>query len=192
MAARPSNKGMKQTKPAQAMELRSLSPVLCGPLGRRDMARMTHRARFFVAVVLLVVPSPGNVRGETDGTLVAVLALPSADRVQTSRATDELAQALASELRSGGLRVVVAGSPIAVPLEELAASANAAGVDVALALGIRSSGTSAGCARVLTPQAVSRPAHMTSKGGQAQLGADLMKLISAMRYEALASAWQAQ
>jgi hypothetical protein len=26
-----SNKGMKQTKPAQAMELRSLSPVLCGP-----------------------------------------------------------------------------------------------------------------------------------------------------------------
>ena len=27
---RPSNKGMKQTKPAQAMELRSLSPVLAG------------------------------------------------------------------------------------------------------------------------------------------------------------------
>jgi len=26
----PSNKGMKQTKPAQAMELRSLSPVLGG------------------------------------------------------------------------------------------------------------------------------------------------------------------
>jgi hypothetical protein len=26
-----SNKGMKQTKPAQAMELRSLSPVLGGP-----------------------------------------------------------------------------------------------------------------------------------------------------------------
>jgi hypothetical protein len=25
------NKGMKQTKPAQAMELRSLSPVLGGP-----------------------------------------------------------------------------------------------------------------------------------------------------------------
>jgi hypothetical protein len=25
-----SNKGMKQTKPAQAMELRSLSPVFCG------------------------------------------------------------------------------------------------------------------------------------------------------------------
>jgi hypothetical protein len=30
-ATRPSNKGMKQTKPAQAMELRSLSPVLGGP-----------------------------------------------------------------------------------------------------------------------------------------------------------------
>ena len=28
---RPPNKGMKQTKPAQAMELRSLSPVLGGP-----------------------------------------------------------------------------------------------------------------------------------------------------------------
>jgi hypothetical protein len=27
----PPNKGMKQTKPAQAMELRSLSPVLGGP-----------------------------------------------------------------------------------------------------------------------------------------------------------------
>ena len=27
MSATPSNKGMKQTKPAQAMELRSLSPV---------------------------------------------------------------------------------------------------------------------------------------------------------------------
>ena len=32
----PPNKGMKQTKPAQAMELRSLSPVLCGQRrGRR-------------------------------------------------------------------------------------------------------------------------------------------------------------
>jgi hypothetical protein len=29
--AMPPNKGMKQTKPAQAMELRSLSPVLGGP-----------------------------------------------------------------------------------------------------------------------------------------------------------------
>ena len=29
MTASP-NKGMKQTKPAQAMELRSLSPVFCG------------------------------------------------------------------------------------------------------------------------------------------------------------------
>jgi hypothetical protein len=28
----PSNKGMKLTKPAQAMELRSLSPVFCGLL----------------------------------------------------------------------------------------------------------------------------------------------------------------
>jgi hypothetical protein len=26
------NKGMKQTKPAQAMELRSLSPVFAGPM----------------------------------------------------------------------------------------------------------------------------------------------------------------
>jgi hypothetical protein len=32
---RPSNKGMKQTKPAQAMELRSLSPVLDGLLRSR-------------------------------------------------------------------------------------------------------------------------------------------------------------
>ncbi len=32
---RPPNKGMKQTKPAQAMELRSLSPVFGRPLGMR-------------------------------------------------------------------------------------------------------------------------------------------------------------
>ena len=31
-----SNKGMKQTKPAQAMELRSLSPVFDGPLVERE------------------------------------------------------------------------------------------------------------------------------------------------------------
>jgi hypothetical protein len=31
----PANKGMKQTKPAQAMELRSLSPVFDGR-GERD------------------------------------------------------------------------------------------------------------------------------------------------------------
>jgi hypothetical protein len=34
-ATRPPNKGMKQTKPAQAMELRSLSPVFDGPNRRR-------------------------------------------------------------------------------------------------------------------------------------------------------------
>ena len=31
MNTEPPNKGMKQTKPAQAMELRSLSPVFDGP-----------------------------------------------------------------------------------------------------------------------------------------------------------------
>jgi hypothetical protein len=36
----PSNKGMKQTKPAQAMELRSLSPVF-GELEARARARIT-------------------------------------------------------------------------------------------------------------------------------------------------------
>jgi len=36
VVTRPPNKGMKQTKPAQAMELRSLSPVFAVLRGRRE------------------------------------------------------------------------------------------------------------------------------------------------------------
>jgi hypothetical protein len=152
------------------------------------MARMTHRAGVLVAVVLLTASGPPEVRGEKGSVLVAVLALPSADRVQTSGATNKLAQAVATELRSAGLRVVVADSPTAAPLEELAAVANAAGVDVAL--GVQTLGTSAGCARVVRPKAVSRPEQMTPEGGQVQLAAHLTQLVAPCGTR-LASAWQA-
>ena len=43
-ATRPPNKGMKQTKPAQAMELRSLSPVFDGPAGGAPNERSPRAA----------------------------------------------------------------------------------------------------------------------------------------------------
>jgi len=46
-ATRPPNKGMKQTKPAQAMELRSLSPVLGGPSGTAEGVRSVAAVRPF-------------------------------------------------------------------------------------------------------------------------------------------------
>ena len=44
-AEAPSNKGMTQTKPAQAMELRSLSPVFYGSLARARSATRHEERR---------------------------------------------------------------------------------------------------------------------------------------------------
>ena len=164
--SRPPNNALKRTRRCSD-GASPLNAVLCGPLGRRDMARMTHRAR----ASLSRLPSwrlqvQGRCVGRRAASWYAVLALPSADSVQTSGATNELAQAVATELQSAGLRVVVAGSPTAAPLEELAAVANAAAVDVAV--GVQSLGRSAGCARVVKPKAVSRPRQRTSEANQVQ------------------------
>jgi hypothetical protein len=148
------------------------------------MSRMTQCARVLVTSGLLAASNVGEMRAENGSTLVAVLPLASEDEVDPSRATHELAQAVTSGLRSAGFRVVVAGSPTAAPLEELAAVANARGVDVAV--GVRSSSTLASCAVVLTPHAESRPPQTTLNASQAQLAANLKQLIAAIRYEASA------
>jgi hypothetical protein len=144
------------------------------------MARLTHCTSVIAAAALLAVWMPCQASGDDSDPLVAVLALPSADTGQTSRATHELAQALIAGLRSAGLRVVVAGTPTAAPLEELTAVANAAAVDVAI--GARSLESSGGCPSVLAPQAVSRPAEV--RGSQARPAVGVKQLIAALRYEA--------
>jgi len=146
------------------------------------MAKLTHRTRCFVAAALVVILGQGKARGDSDGTSVAVIALPSAETSQTSRATHELAQAFISALQAAGFRVVIAGTPAAVPLEELTAVANGAAVD--LAIGVRSLRDSQACPGLHTPHAVSRPAQLKSAGSQAQLAADVKQLTTAIRYEA--------
>jgi hypothetical protein len=59
---RPQNKGMKQTKPAQAMELRSLSPVFDGLLAAQRTDSATESGGRWAVGKLSLIPSSSLAR----------------------------------------------------------------------------------------------------------------------------------
>jgi len=137
-----------------------------------------------IGTALLASAGVGPLSAAERSIAVAILVLPSADTAQLLPSSGELAAALASHLRSAGFRVVVAGSPSAVPVEELTAEANAAGVDVAI--GVRTLDTSAPCGAILTPPGVSRPGLSKRAIHQAEPPAEVTQLITAARHESSA------
>jgi hypothetical protein len=115
------------------------------------------------------------------GVSVAVIALPSSMSTATPE-SQQLAQKIASKMRSAGFRVVLAGVERVVPLEELAAVANASSID--LALGVRSLGISNGCSAVVVPEPTPQPAQRRGAISQAEVRVSVKQLMASSRAEA--------
>lgn len=150
---------------------------MTGPV--RDLRRL------FLVAAMTAALAPATLAREArpgvHGRVVVLLALPGSMSEQASPDTQRLALEIAGSLRAVGSRVVVAGAPTAVPLEELAATANSSAADVTL--GVRSLGQSIKCAAALTPEPVPRPNQSEGTLDGAKLGALVKQLTASARAE---------
>jgi hypothetical protein len=130
--------------------------------------------------VLLGLASPVH---SGDKTLsVAVLALPTSLTSKTSLETRQVADAIASALRSANHRVVVVGAGQGQPLEELTATANTSSVD--LTLGVRSLGGPNHCGVLMAPSPAPEPAQPKTAVSQIELAAFVRQSVAAERANA--------
>jgi hypothetical protein len=149
------------------------------------MAKVTSCVSALILAVFLTVTNAGKVRAASDGSSVALLALPSPQTGRTTPETRRQVQAIGDRLRAEGFRIVVAGTKDFTPAEELTAVANASAVD--LVLGFRSLDTARRCAAVIAPPPVLRPAQSGSSATQAELAALVRRMMAFARFEASAS-----
>ncbi len=163
-----------------------LLPVICGLREHHEVTKRVRDLRLLVLVgVMAVALAPGALarepRSRVHDGVVVVLALPGSMAKQATPDTQRLALELADRLRAAAFRVVVAGAPTALPLEELVATSTASSAD--LTLGVRSLGQSKKCAAAMTPEPVPRPVQSEGPIDKAELAALVIQLAASSRAE---------
>ena len=113
--------------------------------------------------------------------VVAILALPGSMAGKATPDTQRLALEIAGSLRAAKFRVVVAGAPTPLPLEELVATANASSTDLTIA--VRSLGQSKECSAVMTPEPVPRPVQSEERIDKTDVAGLVKRLMASARAE---------